>query len=423
LSAKRVGNKRSDSGGSGAGSPPASVWIVLGLVGLALIAGTVLPGLRGDSGEKNLHVLQAAAWLHGRLDLDRRVYDTAFFNGRTFVPFPPFPALLLLPWVAAFGAQATKPALVSLALTALNWPVLSAILGKLDVPAARRPWICGAFFFGTAYWLCVSASSGVYFFSHIVAVTALLLAVLEALGRGRGLLVGLALGAAFLSRQMTVFAGVMLAAAVWQNANRKTTGSRALHLAGLAAAFAVCAAGYLYYNKVRFGSPLDTGYAYIQLGDFLDQRVRTYGLFHPAYVPSNFAYMFLQGPHLEFKPPTFMAVERMDPFGTSLTFASPFLAAAFAARGNRLLLGATWASVLLILGSTLLYYNNGWVQNNAQRFALDFLPLLIVPVAIGTNRADERWWKASVVYSLALNLLAFLGVPVWLRLASRLRLP
>lgn len=41
-------------------------------------------------------------------------------------------------------------------------------------------------------------------------------------------------------------------------------------------------AGYLAINAARFGSPLDTGYAHIQLTGFLGARVARYGLFNLA---------------------------------------------------------------------------------------------------------------------------------------------
>ena len=64
--------------------------------------------------------------------------------------------------------------------------------------------------------------------------------------------------------------------------------------------------------------------------------------------------------------------------GTALTFASPFVFLAAWARRPRALVVAAWASVTLALLHMLGYYNNGWVQPNAHRFALDFFPALLV---------------------------------------------
>src|SRR3954465_3708698 len=52
----------------------------------------------------NHYALLADSWLHGRLDLGHlppaytQNNDFAEYKGRWFVSFPPFPAVLLLPW-------------------------------------------------------------------------------------------------------------------------------------------------------------------------------------------------------------------------------------------------------------------------------------------------------------------------------------
>src|SRR5438128_2504480 len=58
----------------------------------------------------NHFALLAEDWLRGRLDLGGAppAYtgnnDFAFFQGKWFVSFPPFPALILLPFVAVAGS-------------------------------------------------------------------------------------------------------------------------------------------------------------------------------------------------------------------------------------------------------------------------------------------------------------------------------
>ena len=53
----------------------------------------------------NSYSRQALAWLSGRLDLPENVpwLELAVFDGRYFVSFPPFPSLVLLPFVLFFG--------------------------------------------------------------------------------------------------------------------------------------------------------------------------------------------------------------------------------------------------------------------------------------------------------------------------------
>lgn len=55
----------------------------------------------------NSYVLQASSWLQGRLDLGQNYtyLELAVLNGKYFVSFPPFPSMLLLPFVAVFGTD------------------------------------------------------------------------------------------------------------------------------------------------------------------------------------------------------------------------------------------------------------------------------------------------------------------------------
>lgn len=173
-------------------------------------------------------------------------------------------------------------------------------------------------------------------------------------------------------------------------------------------------------NAARFGDPFDSGYGSMPLIDHLGARVSKYGLFHLAYVPFNFIHMFLQGPHVMFGGPRLLVPQGMDGMGTSLTIASPFLAIALAARERRAWLVAAWASVSLALVHILLYYNNGWVQLNAQRFSLDFVPLLWVLFVLGTRRVRATVWRPLVAWSVGLNAFAMVGLPELARALGKL---
>jgi len=53
----------------------------------------------------NSYSRQAAAWLSGRLDLGENVpwLELAVFEGKYYVSFPPFPSIIMLPFVLVFG--------------------------------------------------------------------------------------------------------------------------------------------------------------------------------------------------------------------------------------------------------------------------------------------------------------------------------
>ena len=64
-----------------------------------------------EDSQFNHYALLADAWLHGRLDLGHpppaytQNNDFAEFQGRYFVSFPPFPAVILLPFVKLAGTH------------------------------------------------------------------------------------------------------------------------------------------------------------------------------------------------------------------------------------------------------------------------------------------------------------------------------
>lgn len=387
-------------------------WEMAFLLALALVAlSSLLGALANSPGEANLYALQADAFLHGRLDLTQHYHDTAVFEGRYYVPFPPFPALLLTPLVAAVGLHATNTVLVSLLIGVGTAVVLWRILNKLAVSRVTACWLLAAFFLGTSYWGSVHMSTGVWFTAHIVSAACLLLAIDEALGKRRGLLVGLYLGFSFLSRQFTICYAPFLAALLWQQSDQATKRQRWLKLVAMACGLGLCGVAYLWFNWARFGHPLDTGYGYLQLGGMLAARVERYGLFSPRYLWFNLYHLLIEGFHVSFQGDAQLAGWELNPFGTSLLVASPFLLLSLRARGERRVLTWAWLGTVAIIMPTLLYYNNGWVQFNAQRFTMDFCPVLMVLVALAARDGLGAYWKGSIVWAMALNCLTWVIIP------------
>lgn len=369
----------------------------------------------GPTRVNNIHVYQALGFLNGHVYLpfsDRVTdgglhFDIALVDGRYQCPFPPFPAIVLLPFVALFG-ESTRVVPIALGLTVLNIFVLTALLKKLGIESRFIPWVLAAFFLGSPYWGVVRGAAIGSYFSHVVAVTGMLLALNEAVGRGRGALVGLFIGMSFLSRQLSIYSTIFLGMVLWQHAKFTTSKHRLGNLLAFAGVFGLAIGTYLIFNWLRFGNPLDTGYSmWAETDDFMLQRLKTFGHFHPIYFFHNFIYMFVQGFHLEFSPPMYLGKPHMDPFGTSLTFASPFVFFAFKARWRKSLLWGAWLSISICVLHALFYFGNGWIQVNGIRYALDFFPILIILVALGMKNIDEKISKAAIGYSIALNLLAF----------------
>jgi len=372
---------------------------------------------RVREGFVSIHVLQADAFLHGRLSVgdahELEAHELAVFEGKKYVHLPPFPAVVLMPFVAIWGMN-THFTYVGLSLALFAVVILKRILEQLQIDKEKIPWLICAFVAGSAYWWCIRRSGTPWLTAHVVAVICVLLAIHEALGKGRGFLTGMFLGMAILSRQLSVYSTIFLCCALWNGGlngtialNRKRTLNIILFFMGTGIWISL----YLAFNWARFGSPFDTGYAYIPLGGFLKARVDQYGLFNIAYIPFNLTHMFLQGFHIVFGGGDMLTMKRLDMMGTSITFASPFIFYAFRARWPKILHIGAWVTITFCLLHMMLYYNNGWNQRNCQRFTMDFMPVLILLVALGIDRAKSNLWKYAISYSVILNAVAHLVLP------------
>jgi 4-amino-4-deoxy-L-arabinose transferase-like glycosyltransferase len=365
-----------------------------------------------DDGSTNHYVYQAQAFLRGQTHIEEFLNDLAIFEDRFYIQVPPFPAVLLVPAVAILGVNATYTTLIAALISVLAIFIFIQILKKLEIAPEARFWLVLATFLGLGFWSAVLESSGVWYFAHVIAFTSMLLAINEALGKGRDWLVGLFLGMALLSRQLSVLSAIFLVVAIWKTPTSEIRGRNVANLIGFALVAGLFGAAYLYFNWLRFRNPFEGGYTYVDLPIFLRQRIDQYGLLSWRYVPFNFSYLFLQGFHIqfdEFVNP--MQGFHVDTFGTSLVFASPFLMAAFFAKWERRLIWAAWLTVALTTVYLLFWHNNGWVQFNTQRYTLDFMPVLLVLVALGTKQAEGRWWQYAIIYAIALNILALVLIP------------
>jgi hypothetical protein len=138
-------------------------------------------------------VWQALAFLDGRAMIDYPVGPTADSRGNAFfqdvlpirdatgatigalIPFPPLPAIVLLPFVAIWGAAVDDQA-VAAAIGALDVLVAFWALGGLAIGSRVRLATTVFLAFGTVLWYAAFIGT-TWFQAHLVAVGLLLLAV------------------------------------------------------------------------------------------------------------------------------------------------------------------------------------------------------------------------------------------------------
>jgi hypothetical protein len=355
-----------------------------GASALLLLAFLVSRGLLREVAGVNSYGALAEAFLHGRLWVPRcPEIDCAAFGGRTYIIFPPFPALIALPFVALFGFGAFKGfVLLGLALSALSLWVWNAILRDLGTEAGTRRWLLLALGFASPLFQVTLRADGVWFFAQVVGFLMTSLAIWAVICRRSLPLAALFVALAFLCRQMAIFYPLFLLALALRPEESLTAAAGRLWKPILFAALPVLAALALVfaYNWARFGHPLETGYGYIHnpgVETFIARRIAEIGLFSRDYLLFNLVHLFMQGPHFTFAPPHLVTLSGFDKAGVALLVASPWLLLACYARLDRVfVLGA--GVIALIAGITLFYHSNGAEQVNTSRYVLDWLPILLV---------------------------------------------
>ncbi len=371
---------------------------------------------------------QADGWLDGQLSIRYPVVESvdgpgnAYFNdvipvldgggeatGRGMIPFPPLPAVVLLPFVALLGL-AVDQTLLAIVIGALDVALAFWLLGRLSVRPAVRNLLTVFVGAGTALWYAASLGS-TWYFAHVVAVGLTLASVglaVEAddheaardpaaprpLVDGRQVAAGILLGLAATSR-LTVAFGFPFLLLVGGGGGWRRRGL------GAALGMAIPLAGLLAYTYAATGSLFSPVYealyrfevvAYPDLG-----YNAAWSLQDVRYIPQNLGLMLFRLPDL--MPPCDPGVARspwsaegcswLVPAQTGMSFlaASPaYLLAlpSLALVRDRRVAGAFLAT-LAIAVANLMHFSQGWVQFG-YRFSLDFAPFLLVAVALGTER-------------------------------------
>lgn len=375
--------------------------MALALYGLSLLVFGLLAGPRLAMRPPNEFVAQAEAWLAGRLDIAPQLapyLDLAEFGGRYFVPYPPAAAALYAPVVAIFGRgvyHGVLHLLLAAAILPLFYLTLTRYLVETGHSQRERVWLAGLLVFGTPV-AALSASSNVYYTGQIVAVLFTCLYLVAAYrGRHPGW-AGLALGAAFMARGATLLGFPLILAEVWRTERGLTAGTRrALLRFSLALGAVLLLAAW--YNWARFGQPAEFGYPYLDWR--ADPTFARWGLFNVVYLERNLHALLLSLPVLLPIVP-FVA---FNPEGMSLLLTTPALLLLPTLRGWTLSAKAALLSAGLILLPALFYANTGFVQYG-YRYAADFLPYLILAMALAGLRVRTWPVKGLILFGMAVSL-------------------
>jgi hypothetical protein len=337
-----------------------------------------------------------------------------------YVSFPPFPAVLMLPFVAIWKMRFNDVLFTAL-WAALNPVLLFYLLRDLSRRGLSRRstsdnlWLTVMFGVGSVYYYC-SVVGEVWYTAHVVTVSASIAFAWAALGAARPALAGLFVGLALASRPSALFISVfflseaVVATGALAPATSDATGvptrpwwrrlrpNRALawRLARFAAPLVIIQ-GILYaHNWARFEQPFEFGHRYLNIQ--WQERIQRFGLINYHFLSRNLAAALVLLPRLLSHYP----FVKISQHGMSLLVTTPALAYTVLPAERSRLRGPLWLTVLITAMPTLLYNNSGYIQPG-YRFSLDYMIFLMMVLAVG-NRPISRLWKALVVISVPINL-------------------
>jgi hypothetical protein len=399
-----------------ADDPAAILWMFV--VAFVYGGATYVRSQASDWGPDHMMILATGMWSgHSDLSSLTTINDIVTIGDRHYQAMSLLPTVPYLPLVPFQFLWPFSRWIVS--------AIIGIVAGWLALPLARRYgpggtatyWLAALGAFGTLLFT-LTIEGDFYYLAHLEAVLLTFLALIEWQDRRRPLVMGLLIGLAALARPtllvMAIPFGLALMADVWDRLEDGGSepglgdGDGApvplLDLAramvwpalafGLPLVGAVAVTGW--WDWVRFGSALETGYGIAWITDPLEQ-LREQGLFSTAHVPTNLA-LFIGGGYTvrDAFPWLVPSVQ-----GHSILLTTPAVLIAIGAGIRERLNLMLWGAVILTAIPVFLYYGGGGANTYGYRYAMDFMPFLVALVAVAIRDRFGNLEKALIGLSVA----------------------
>ncbi len=304
-----------------------------------------------------------------------------------YVTFPPAPAVVMLPLVAMWGL-AFWDVLFTAVAGALIPVVLVAFLDRVRGHSSDHLWVAAAWTVASPACF-VAAHGSVWFTAQVLGALFMVLAIAAAWELRRPGWAGLWLALLVATRPPAAIGVLVFLAWEWWRAGRpRPAAFRVLVPVGLVG---LALAGH---NYARFENVFELGHRYLDIA--WQSRMQEYGLLSGRYLGRNLHCMFLLTPKWQ------GGSLRLSIHGMSLLLASPWVLAWPLSRTR---FTQRWALVAAALAAAipgLLYQNTGQIQVS-YRFALDWLPLALIGIALGGG-ARHRLFQGAVLWGAAIQL-------------------
>lgn len=360
-------------------APVAAMLTVLLVLCLTMLCSGQYPWLQNSYPS---YQLQAQAWLDGRLDLgqDYPWLELAIYEDRYYVSFPPFPSMLLLPFVAVFGTD-FHDGWLALASAAIGLLCAARLIHTLR-PRETKLWLLIPLLYLANGWLFIGLNAWVWFFAQNLCFT-LCMASLLCATRGQTGAALLLLACAFGCRPMVLLYTPVLLYLSYAAAPQPGFRRWLLHSLPKALPALLLGCVYMALNQARFGSPFEFGHTY--LPEF--QRAAE-GQFSLSYLPGN-ALRLLRLPALKDGR---LAFDKFN--GNAFYLLNPALLLGLAAcirpgesrRLRMILPGLLGLNLVIILCHRTL---GGWQFGN--RYLVDLLPFVLLGLLLHLPRGGKRW--------------------------------
>lgn len=352
---------------------------------------------RGEGAQWNHFIYLADSFLHGHLYIQNILTELAIWDNHYFVVYPPMPAILLMPFVALFGINFYQP-ILSILLGAINVSLAYIVIFKLFKRVRLSFWISILYAFGTIQWYHAEIGSS-WYLAHIVALFFLWLTLLEIVTKQRLFLIGLFISGAYLARLPTILSVIFVLIYLHQkffqyNDKRLTLNFRNIFLLSLGVALGILFNAI--YNYLRFGTVFDIGYSLLPI---FNEPWYRYGLFNIGYIPAHLKEVFTALPVFSNQFPYIIPSVRV----MALWFVMPAFFLVFCTSFKTKLSISSLIAIIVISLPGLAHGNNGSTQFG-YRFALDFMPYLILLTASGLQNQFKWWAKLLIILSILINL-------------------
>lgn len=296
-----------------------------------------------------------------------------------YVPYPPMPAIISIPFVFIFGASFPQQILAQLLGAGVAvFIFLISMTIKKDIRLAI--WSTILVSFGSIVWF-MSSNGSVWLVGQITSVFFLTLAVWEALNKKRLFVIGVCIGAVYLCRPHVILALPFL---VYLLRERIRSLKDIVVLGVSALPFFLFG---FFYNFIRFGSIFDK--AYFLLPKVLHEENAPWfihGVESILYIPNNLRTIFWSFPKIIDKFPYIIPSWN----GLAIWITTPAFIYALGNKIKERVVGFAWLSIFLISLVIFSHGGNGFAQFG-YRFAVDFYPILIFLVIKAVSNKGLKW--------------------------------